>query len=278
MVDVDTIYVNNLFPKLNNELTTLLKDLSDTQWQGETGCKDWCVKDIAQHLLGDYIGVLSRKRDQYKPEVIGPSVDTWLDRVEFINEINRQWVDATKRLSPRLLIELLEYTGGLLGGHFNTVYLQKVESGVSWISDERLPNWMDVAREYTEHWLHQAHIREAVGEPLLLQSELYHPFIATYMLAVPKTYANVEANPGVTVRIVVVGDAGGEWLLQRQDSDWVLTEVPCKDVDARVEIPQDILWKLFSKGMRKEEAQGKVHISGDKKLGEVTLNTVSLIA
>ena len=35
--------------------------------------------------------------------------------------------------------------------------------GVAWAGEERSPAWFDVARELTERWHHQAHIRLATG-------------------------------------------------------------------------------------------------------------------
>lgn len=279
MIKTDPIFVNDLFPELNRNLTSLLKEFDDSSWQMKTACPGWTVKDIAQHLLGDYIGVLSRKRDDYRdPRTQKPQFMGNIDRVAFINRLNTSWVQATSRISPRLLIELLEFTGDMLSEHFRNVDPMKIESGVSWISSEKLPNWMDIAREYTEHWLHQSHIREAVSAPLLTDRKLFHPFIQAYMLALPKTYAEVDARPGTKIQIEVTGEAGGKWLLSREGEEWCLTEQEDDKVNTRIEIDQDLLWKLFSKGIEKSIAKERIKINGDQSLGKEILNTVSLIA
>lgn len=279
MISIQPIQVNSLFPKLNNELILLLKSLPEDQWYSRTACEGWDVKDIVQHLIKDYLGVLSKKRDKYKnPNIPSPKFETNQDLVTHINEMNQLWVNTTKTVSPQLLVELLEFIGNKLFTYFDTVDLLSVDSGVSWISDERLPNWMDIAREYTEHWLHQAHIRDALKAPLLNSSELFHPFICAYLLAIPKTYMNVNAPIGYKIQIHVQGDAGGTWYIERQETEWNLLKGIAIDPKTIITLDQDILWRLFSKGVGKETAQSKVKIEGDTELGEYIFNTVSLIA
>ena len=37
---------------------------------------------------------------------------------------------------------------------------------VNWAGPEPAPIWLDPAREYTERWVHQQHIRDAVRNPV----------------------------------------------------------------------------------------------------------------
>jgi len=279
MISTKPILVNDLFPKLNAELLKLLSETPDEKWYNATVCEGWDVKDIVQHLLKDYILLISRKRDNYRhPMITDKKFENNADLVKFIAELNQSWVDTMKTLSPRMLIELLDFSGTKLFDYFNTVDLMKVEAGVSWISADRLPNWTDVAREYTEHWLHQAQIRDALGAPLLVSKELFHPFISAYMLAIPKTYKEVSAQLGTKIQISVNGEAGGDWYLEKVENEWNLCDGVANDYESSISIDQDTLWRLFSKGMEKEDAKQKVKISGDIELGEVILNTLSLIA
>lgn len=157
----------------------------------------------------------------------------------------------------------------------------KVDSGVAWISDKRLPNWMDIAREYTEYWLHQTHIREAVEEPLLTTKDYLYPFIQTYMLALPKTYKDIKSKTGTNISINVLGESGGYWYLEKIKDEWSLNEGTKSEFITEVNIDQDLLWRLFSKGIDKNKvivSKDKFKIVGDIELGKVLLNTVSLIA
>ena len=60
---------------------------------------------------------------------------------------------------------------------------------------------------------------------------------------------------GPTLRLVITGDAGGEWVALRQDGDWMLGTAPGMAVDATVELDEDRAWRLFTKGISKEEAR-----------------------
>jgi NAD(P)-dependent dehydrogenase (short-subunit alcohol dehydrogenase family) len=64
------------------------------------------VRDIAAHLLGDDLNRLSRSRDEHSGE--GPRPGESLP--EFIHRINDEWVHATSRISPAVIVSLLETT------------------------------------------------------------------------------------------------------------------------------------------------------------------------
>ena len=72
--------------------------------------------------------------------------------------------------------------------------LPAFESGgpaVAWAGDKQSPNWFDIAREYTEKWLHQQHIREAVGQPVLDERRWLFPVLDTFMRALPHVYRDI---------------------------------------------------------------------------------------
>ena len=109
MRELAPVQTVELFPAERQELVSLLSQLSAEEWALPTVCAGWCVKDLALHVLGDDVGVLSRKRDGHSSQT--QSVDSWDELVAFLNEWNEQWVAAARRLSPRLLIDLLSVTG-----------------------------------------------------------------------------------------------------------------------------------------------------------------------
>ena len=280
MIQVKPITTVSLFPKLNAELIKLVSTFNQELWFKETACEGWCVKDIFQHMLKDYMGIISRKRDQFQnPFSKNKGADINFDLVGHINQKNQAWVEVSRSFSPQLLIELYSYVGDKVADYYSTVSLDDVGAGVSWISSSKVPNWMDIAREYTEQWLHQAHIREAVDAPLLSQEEFFRPFIYTYMLALPKTYEKITSPQGTLLNIIVNGDSGGSWLLERLSTEWCLRySLPVKEAVAQITIDQDLVWRLFSKQLTKKQVVDKVLIMGDRSLGEKVLDTVSLIA
>src|SRR6478609_6074127 len=105
-----TIETLPLFPPLDKKLIELLRSLSKEDWNRPTLAKLWTVKDIASHLLDGNFRVISLMRDGYNglnPDVI----NSYQDIVSYLNNLNGDWVKATKRLSPLVLTDLLEETG-----------------------------------------------------------------------------------------------------------------------------------------------------------------------
>ena len=86
-----------LFPILDQKLIELLRSLSKEDWNKPTLAKLWTVKDIASHLLDGNFRAISLMRDGYNgmsPRV----VNSYQDVVSFLNNLNADWVKATKRL------------------------------------------------------------------------------------------------------------------------------------------------------------------------------------
>jgi hypothetical protein len=104
-------------------------------------------------------------------ESIYPSEAPLTDYEELVSLINREnevWVQAARRISPEILIEFLDLTDRRLYEHFRKLDPHALAViSVAWASEDLAPHWFDIAREYTEKWLHQQHIREAVDLPLL---------------------------------------------------------------------------------------------------------------
>jgi hypothetical protein len=74
-------------------------------------CPGWSVNDVALHLLGDDIDLLSRRRDGAAPADTPGKLAGFQELVVALDRLNQSWVEATRRISPRLLRELLAVTG-----------------------------------------------------------------------------------------------------------------------------------------------------------------------
>lgn len=257
--------VLHLFPKLNSSLVDVLTGLSPAQWNSPTICKHWSVKDIAAHLLDTALRRISSGRDMYFPQV--SDKHSYEEILEFINTSNAEWVNAYKRVSPHVLINQLAAAQSDFYEYFLTLDLTgPALYPVSWAGEEQSQNWFDIAREYTERWHHQQQIRLAVGVDYLLMRELYHPFLAISMLALPFHYRLKAASDGAKVRVTVVGDAGGSWLIIREYAAWKFSDAEL-DADTQVYIDQNIAWMLLSKGIDIFEAEQYWQILGDYELG-----------
>ena len=276
--EIVPIKTSHLFPILDNLLMQLLKSLTEDEWNARTVAKKWMVKDIASHLLDGNLRGLSFSRDHYfgeKPE----NINSYSDLVDFLNQLNMTWTNATKRLSPNVIIELLESTGKQYSAHLQTLDpFEDAIFSVDWAGEETSLNWFHIAREYTEKFLHQQQIRNAVGKQALFTKELFYPFISTFMYALPHTYRNVSAQKGTIVTLVVKTEIGGEWSIIRKENNWVFIESFDTEPNATVKINPDDAWLLFSKGITPDDAKQKVEILGDEKLGEFALNIIAVMA
>jgi uncharacterized protein (TIGR03083 family) len=219
MRPVGRVEVLHLFPEERLHLLELLRGLSAEQWKLPTVCPGWSVGDIARHLLGDDLGRLSRMRDGFRE---ASQAKPGEDVVALVNRLNEQWVTALRRLSQRVVCDLLEMTGEWTQEHFATLDLDAMGSAVSWAGPDPAPVWLDVAREYTERWHHQQQMRDAVGAPELLSRRIFAPVLATFVFAMPWSYRSAIAEDGATVTLHITGEAGGVWTLQREANDWRL--------------------------------------------------------
>lgn len=266
-----------LFPLLDKKLIELLRSLSEDDWNKPTLAKLWTVKDIASHLLDGNFRTISLLRDGYNGMSPGV-INSYQDIVSFLNKLNGDWVTATKRLSPRVITDLLEETGNEYYECLeNLKPFEKAMFSVAWAGEEESQNWFHIAREFTEKWHHQQQVREAVNKQGIMNREFFFPVMDTFMRALPHTYRNTEAKEGALVRIVLT-EIGGVWTIIRTKDKWNLFEEQSDSFTAQVKIPPTIAWKLFTKGIDKQTAERSIIFEGDHSLGKIVLNMVSVMA
>jgi uncharacterized protein (TIGR03083 family) len=268
----------HLFPGLHSELMGVLRRLEPADWARPTACALWSVKDIAAHLLDSCLRRLSFGRDGTDPTPDRP-INGYADLVAYLNHLNALWVAANRRLSPRILMDFLDLASPQLHAYFDSLDPNAPALfGVAWAGEERSPNWFDVGREYTERWLHQQQIREAVGVPGLTARSWLHPVLDIFLRALPHTYRLVEAEEGTSLSIEIRGDAGGLWTLRRETKSWSILAGGDPAATCRVTLDQETAWKLFSKGLSRERATRDVRVEGDPRLGRPMLDALAIMA
>lgn len=283
MQPVPPVIVADLFPELDAHLVQMLRSLTPEQWQVPTACAGWSVKDVALHLLGGDLGNLSRRRDGLTNSLAAyapPGAD-FADNATLVAALNRwneDWVEATRRLSPRVICDLLPPIHEATHAYYRSLDPLALGGPVGWAGPDPAPVWLDIAREYTEHWAHQAQIRDALGLPALQGRRLYAPVLAAYMHALPHTLRDLPALDGATLRVVIVGEAGGEWLAVRQGLTWILALDPDRPARATAFLTQDAAWRLFTRGLTDAEAERAVQIEGDAALAGAVRRMVAIIA
>ncbi len=188
------------------------------------------------------------------------------------------WVRATRRMSPRVLCDLLRFTGPQVEAYFASLDPAATGVPVGWAGPKPAPVWLDLAREYTERWHHQQQVRDAVGKPGLKERKFLAPVLETFARGLPRAYREVAAPEGTAVQVSISGESGGEWFLVSENGAWNLYVDAAGPASARVIIEQDDAWRLFTKGLSREQARRKVALEGDERLGLRALETVSIIA
>src|SRR5687768_10094116 len=216
----------HLLPVIEARLIELLRSLRPDEWEIQTIAPAWKVKDVAAHLLDTQLRKLSRVRDGCIPG--SPPRFTSNDEfLTFINRLNREGVEMYRRLSPAVLISMIEIASrGSAEFHQSLDPMAVASFGVSWAGEEKSVNWFDAARELTERWHHQQQIRLATNRPGIMTRELYHPVLDCFMRALPFKYRDRSGEAGTHLRFNVSGDCGGNWYLYRDEERWVQVETP----------------------------------------------------
>ena len=270
------IFTAHLFEKLESNLLELLRSLSPEDWEKQTVAPKWKVKDVAAHLLDTQLRKLSVARDAYVAERPDLSKDDGL--VDFINRLNAGGVGILRRLSPRVLIELMAAASKqTIEFHRSLDPFAEAAFPVSWAGESRSPNWFDTARELTERWHHQQQIRDAVNKPGIMTRELYFPVLDTFMRSLPFGYRRISANPGTFAQFNISGECGGSWFLCRDIQGWNLLVSPDGEKISETTIPQEIAWRIFTKGIDRARAADQITTNGDREMALHILNIIAIV-
>jgi uncharacterized protein (TIGR03083 family) len=257
-------------------LLELLGTLSPADWDQPTIVPRWRVRHIAGHLLDTALRRLTIVRDGVALE--RPASGSAADVRTFVDRLNAEGVTVYGRLSATVLATLMRAAVAELHLHLHSLDPDgPAMFAVSWAGDEHSANWFDIARELTERWHHQQQIRLALDRPGLLEPPLYHPVLDTFLRVLPHAYRAVPAPPGAQVDVVVPGASGGVWRLYRTAERWRLAADAVGASAARVTIPADIAWRVFTKGIARADAAARDGIEGDHALGWPVLDAVAIV-
>ncbi|MBI3404298.1 MAG: maleylpyruvate isomerase N-terminal domain-containing protein [Acidobacteria bacterium] len=270
------ILTAHLYGKLEDCLLDLLRSLSPEEWEKQTVSPKWKVKDVVAHMLDTQLRKLSMGRDGNLPPA--KKFDSRDEFLAFINGLNQDGVKKYRTLSPKNLIAQMEATSKESAAYHESLDLMAPAIfGVSWAGEEKSLNWFDTARELTERWHHQQQIRLAVDKPGIMTREFYFPVLDCFMRALPFHYREVPCPAGQLARFNVSGDCGGSWFLYRNDDAWKLIAPPEGELVSETTIPQEIAWRIFTKGIDRESARAQITVRGDPKIGLHILNMIAII-
>ena len=259
--------------KLDHELVELLRSLTAAEWEMQTVAPAWKVRDVAAHLLDTALRKLSLVRDGAAIEL--PAAE---NLPALVNRLNDEGVTVYRRLSPAVLIDLMGFACEQSARfHEGLDPFAPAVFGVSWAGEEKSPNWFDTARELTERWHHQQQIRLATNRPAIMTPELYGPVLDCFVRGLPFLYRDVEAEPGTAIALEIAGECGGRWVLFREEGGWKLAKDGEAGFAARVVIPQELAWRIFTKGIDRKAARAQVEIHGDERLGGKVLELTAIV-
>ena len=227
-------------------------------------------------MLDTVLRKLSMVRDHCFVEQL--QIRSEQDVIDLVNRLNREGVAVYRHLSPPILIEIME-TACRQSADFHESLdpFAPAAFNVSWAGESQSLNWFDTARELTERWHHQQQIRHATNRPGIMTPELYHPVLDCFVRGLPHAYRDVHATTGTTVKLEITGNCGGRWLLAKNDQGWAFASSSGTPPAARAVIPQEIAWRVFTKGIDRKAARGLSSIEGDTALGEQIFHLTAIV-
>ena len=266
----------HLLRTVDEKLIDLLSSLTVDDWDLQTVAPSWRVRDVAAHLLDTTLRNLSMARDCCYVETV--NTRSTQDVITLVNRLNREGVTVYRRLSPRVLIDMMKDACEQSADfHESLDPFAPAAFNVSWAGEERSLNWFDTARELTERWHHQEQIRLATNRPGIMTQDLYHPVLDCFVRGLPHAYRDVIAPVGTLILLEISGDCGGRWLLSRGSTGWGLVKLSEAEPASRVRIPQELAWRVFTKGIDRDSARTLTEIEGNRDLGDKVLQLTAIV-
>lgn len=272
----DPILCAHLLSKVDERLIDLLSCLTPSEWDLQTIAPLWKVRDVAAHLLDTALRKLSIARDSCYVEAM--NIQSPQDLVILVNRLNREGVGVYRRLSPKILIDLMKQACEQSARfHESLDPFAPAVFAVSWAGEQTSLNWFDTARELTERWHHQQQIRLATNRPGIMTPDLYHPVLDCFVRGLPHVYRDVEAPVGTLLLLEISGECGGQWFLCKGATAWYVAKGSGREWISSVTIPQELAWRIFTKGIDRATAREQVEIKGNRGVGEKVLELTAIV-
>lgn len=107
--------------------------------------------------------------------------------------------------------------------------------------------------------------------------ELYHPVLDCFLRGLPHAYRGVTAATGTNILIEISGECGGTWVLSKNGPGWRFVCESPEAIACRVTIPQEIAWRVFTKGIDRNTARAQSTTAGDVQLAEGIFGLTAIV-
>ena len=272
----DPILCAHLLRRVDERLIDLLSSLTSSEWDIQTIAPLWKVRDVAAHLLDTALRKLSMARDSCDVERV--NIRSPQDLITLVNCLNREGVTVYRRLSPPVLIDMMRVVCEQSARfHESLDPFAPATFAVTWAGEETSLNWFDTARELTERWHHQQQIRLATNRPGIMTPELYYPVLDCLVRGLPYLYRDVDATVGTSLLLEISGECGGRWLLSRGSTEWGFVKPVVAEFASRVTIPQELAWRVFTKGIDRDAARRQIEVEGNRDLAEKVFQLTAVV-
>jgi uncharacterized protein (TIGR03083 family) len=258
-----------------DRLSQLLAGLQAADWERPSPCPGWSVLGLCCHLLGDDLGLLARHRDGYYGTP-APGGTTESEFVAWLDELQAEWVRAARRLSPRLVTELLLWAAPQVTGIFRREDPRARTASVFWAGPGPVPAWLGQARELSEYWIHRQQILQALGRPSDLRADLAGPVLGGLRWAYPYRLAQAPAQPGDTVTIAISRPVTRTWQLVAGTAGWAYRDQPGARAVASLAMSTEQAWRLLTSNLP-AAGQADLAVSGNEAVTGILLRTRAII-
>jgi uncharacterized protein (TIGR03083 family) len=255
-----------LFVAERARLNELLAGLGPADWDRPSPCPGWTVLGLCSHLVGDDLGFIARHRDGHFGTP-GPDDATEGEFVAWLDNLQDEWVRAGRRLSPRIVADLIDWAGPQVAETMRAEDPRARTGGVSWASTGPVPAWLNQARELSEYWIHRQQLLQALGRPSDLRADLAEPVLDALRWAYPFRLGQSPAEPGETVTISVRGPVTLTWHLVAAGAGWAFRDRPGKWVVAGLAMTTEQAWRLLTNNLPAAERSGIIATGEQKQLG-----------
>lgn len=262
-----------LFLTERARLGELLAGLAPGDWRRPSPCPGWTVLGLCAHLAGDDLSFLARHRDAHFGT---PGPDDATDFIAWLDDMQDEWVRAARRLSPRIVADLLAWSGPQVAAVLRAEDARARTASVSWAGTGPVPVWLDQARELSEYWIHRQQLLTAVGRPGDLRADLAGPVLDGLRWAYPFRLGQLPSRPGDTVTIAISGPVERTWVLVASPAGWEFRDAPGPCVIASLGLTTGQAWRLLTSNLPAAD-RSRIAAAGDAAALDVLFATRAII-